>query len=233
MRRQQGVALMMVLWVLMLLSMMLSGITLLLRGESRQALWDRQQTTAQLAAGAGISLAVQAMQQPATRRWQAAGETHDLRFDGMNLRVTLRSERGLLDINSGDSGAVGQLLAACGASAAAPALLARREQQPFRVTRELRSLPGVTASRFACLSPHITVWSGMAQPDIAFATPLLRRVLHLPLPGMAKGDPGQVLRVVSRATLPGGRHRTLTVTLLLTHASAGDRPYRVLGWQEG
>ena len=64
-KRQQGVALLVVLWVLAVLSLLLGGLAGWVQLESRQALWLRQNTHALLAAEGGLNMAVQGLLDPA------------------------------------------------------------------------------------------------------------------------------------------------------------------------
>ena len=74
MKRQRGVALLLVVWVLALLSTLLAGLVGWVHLQNRQALWQRQQTQTLLAAEAGIGLAVMAqLDRDPQRRWNADG----------------------------------------------------------------------------------------------------------------------------------------------------------------
>ncbi|KEZ65829.1 general secretion pathway protein GspK, partial [Pseudomonas syringae pv. syringae FF5] len=69
--------------------------------ESRQSLWLRQNTQALMAAEAGMNMAVQGLLDPEQRkRWIADGRVVSLRMDDTQLLVSIRSERGKLDLNS-------------------------------------------------------------------------------------------------------------------------------------
>jgi general secretion pathway protein K len=232
-RRQRGAALLLVLWVLALLSVLLGGLAGGVQLESRQALWLRQHTQTVLAAEAGIA------QVMADRRWIADGRDIPLAFDDAQLHVSLRSERGKLYLTNADPDDLTRLVLACGASQAqarqlTQALQARREQglAPLRVLEEVRQLPGMTQTLYSQLLPEITLWSDLDRPDPRFASPLMRKALHLPQPTAEGADPGDVLLVDSRAERPGGYRARLQVTVLLSPSEDGAQPYRVLRWQE-
>ncbi|WP_407309822.1 type II secretion system minor pseudopilin GspK [Pseudomonas sp. nanlin1] len=240
MRGQRGVALLLVLWVLALLSMLLAGLAGWVQLESRQALWQRQHTQALLAAEAGVNLAVAGITDPARQReWLADGRVHDLQFDGVALRVSARSEVGHLDANVASAADFTRLLVACGADPAAARTAARGlevrrngGQAPVRVVEELRQLPGMRAAVYSCMAPNMTLWSGLERPDPGFATPLLKRVLSLPTVAAVSDEGGPIVTLISTARLPQGQAATLRVTLLLNPSTDGARPYRVLHWQE-
>ena len=239
-RHQRGVALLLVLWVLALLSLLLGGLAGWVQLQTRQAAWHRQHTQAVLAAEAGIALAMQAFADPLQRKqWIADGREIPLVFDDAQLRVSLRSERGKLYLNSAEVADFARLALACGASQAqanqmARALETRRNQglAPFRVVEEVRQLPGMTQALYSALAPEISLWSGLDRPDAAFASALMRRALNLPHLSAVGADPGEVLVIDSHAERPGGYHARLQATVLLSPAQGSAQPYRVLRWQE-
>ena len=233
MKRQRGVALLLVLWVLVLLSVLLGGLAAWVQLESRQALWHRQHTQTRLAAEAGIA------QVMADRQWVADGRAIALTFDDARLQVRLRSERGKLYLINADTQDLLRLALACGATPAqaqqlVKALEARRRQglAPFRVLEEVRQLPGMTQALYSQLLPEITLWSDLDRPAPAFASPLMRKALNLPRQNAEGVDPGEVLEIDSRAERPGGYQARLQLTVLLSPSEDRAQPYRVLRWQE-
>lgn len=239
-RRQTGVALLLVLWVLALLSTLLAGLLGWVHLQNRQALWQRQHTQGVLAAEAGIGMAVLAqLDRDPVRHWKADGQTHGLRFDQAALAVSLGSETGKLDLNAAPAESFTRLLVACGANPDLARQVAQGLEQrrgggraPLRMVEEVRELPGIGQPLYQCASPHVTLWSGLAAPDPRMASPWLRQALGLPQAGPATEDAGPVINIRSQATLPGGYTTTLNVTLLLNPSKEGARPYRVLRWQE-
>lgn len=239
-RRQTGVALLLVLWVLALLSTLLAGLLGWVHLQNRQALWQRQHTQGVLAAEAGIGMAVLAqLDRDPVRHWKADGQPHGLRFDQAALAVSLGSETGKLDLNAAPAKSFTRLLVACGANPDMARQVAQGLEQrrgggraPLRMVEEVRELPGIGQPLYQCASPHVTLWSGLAAPDPHMASPWLRQALGLPQAGPATEDAGPVINIRSQATLPGGYTTTLNVTLLLNPSKEGARPYRVLRWQE-
>jgi general secretion pathway protein K len=239
MNSQRGIALLLVLWVLALLSVLLAGLMGWVHLQNRQALWQHQHTQALLAAEAGLGLAVMAQLDPDVgRRWRPDGQAHALRFEDMALEVRLLSEQGKVDLNTAPASQVARLAQACGAAPSlanglGQALDVRRggNQAPLRLLEEWRALPGMAPSLYACMLPYVTVWSGMPGPDPRLAMPWLRQALGLPAAGAVPADGGAVLTVHSRATTPAGYTATLQVTLILNPSNNAARPYRVLRWQ--
>ncbi|AZF04859.1 type II secretion system protein GspK [Pseudomonas sp. R5-89-07] len=239
MKHQRGVALLLALWVLALLSVMLGALAGWVQLQSRQAAWYRQHASAEFAAEAGLNLAVQGLLDPLQRQhWVADGRETVLPFDGVHVHIRVYSERGKLDLNSAPGSDLARLAKACGASqpqaaALAQGLEARRRDDaaPLRVIEEIRQLPGMSQALYSQMLPDLTLWSGLDRPDAAFASPLLRRALHLGSPSAVGATPGDVLLIDSRVERPGSHARVRT-TLLLSPAPGSAQPYRVLGWQE-
>mgnify|MGYP000217842372 CR=1 FL=1 len=236
---QRGVALMMVLWVLAVLSTLLGALAATVQLQNRQAQWQVAHTRAMFAAEAGLSQAVMALQaRDPKARWPADGVPHGLRFDEAQLSVSVYSERGKLDLNTASPQDVGRLLTFCGANPQALALSLealtrqRLDPVPLRTLEEFRQMPGMSYALFRCMAPWITVWSGQAQPDPGFTPVPLAKALGLPVVRSPGADPGQMFTVVSQALLPNGDRATLQATLMLTSVKEGARPFRVLRWQE-
>lgn len=240
MKRQKGIALLLVLWALALLSLLLGGLAGWVQLETRQGLWQRQHTQALLAAEAGMNQAVQALLDKSHRpRWIADGRGTPLRFDEAQLVVGVTSERGKLDLNAAQVDDVSKVAQACGATRnqaaqLVKALQARRggDEPPLRVIEELRQLPGMTQVLYSRLLPEVTLWSGLDRPEPAFATPLLKRVLNMPNQAAVGADPGDVVTIESQAQLPSGYSARLQTTVLLNPSEGNAQPYRVLRWQE-
>ena len=99
--RQSGVALVMVLWILLLVTISTSAYTLMSRMDQLEAhsvLWG---TKARMSAEAGVNLAILALRDPdETQRWIPDGRSYQIWFQDMRLELKVTDERGKLDINS-------------------------------------------------------------------------------------------------------------------------------------
>ncbi len=96
---QQGVVLVTVLWVLILLSLIATNLSLGSRGFARQTLNTEQAYKAGQAADAGLVWALWSLQQQEPNGWLADGSEHQLELAGIDVRVSLHDESGKLDIN--------------------------------------------------------------------------------------------------------------------------------------
>lgn len=239
MKAQQGVALLLVLWVLAVLSTLLAALVGTLQLQQRQAGWQREQVQALLAAQAGLAQAVVALQaRDLQARWRADGQPHAFALDEAQVSVSVRSERGKLDLNAAAAADVARLLRACGATPDRATQVAealehqRTGGEPLRTLDEVRALPGMNWVLYQRILPLITVWSGQAQPEPSLAPRRLARALGLTVVQATSLDPGQILTITSTARQPTGSRAQLRVTLMTIAAKEGARPYRVLRWQE-
>jgi general secretion pathway protein K len=102
-RYQSGVALVMVLWILLLVTISTGAYTLMARMDQLEAhsvLWG---TRARMAAEAGMNLAMLSLRDPdETMRWIPDGRPYELGFQDALLEVRITDERGKLNINSAD-----------------------------------------------------------------------------------------------------------------------------------
>lgn len=237
---QRGVALLLVLWVLALLSLLLGGLAGWVQLQTRQALWHREYTHALFSAEAGVTLAVQGLSDPRQRNHLIAdGRAIELGYEGARLQVSVRSERGKVDMNSAGVGDIIRVAQAYGASKDQAARLAQAVTSlrisgatPLRVIEEVRQLPGMTQALYMHMLPEMTLWSGLDRPEPAFASAQVRQALSLPNQSALGADPGDVLVITSRAERPTGIHAELQTTVLLSPSEGSAQPYRVLRWQE-
>jgi len=113
--RQTGVALVMVLWLLLLVTISTGAYTLMARMEQLEAhtvLWSAR---ARLAAEAGLNLAVLALRDPdEDDRWVADGRAYQLHYETADIEVMVTDERGKLNINQADEESLQRLFVANG-----------------------------------------------------------------------------------------------------------------------
>jgi general secretion pathway protein K len=112
---QQGVALILVLWVIALMSVLLGSFALIARTENLQARHLLDATTARYAAEAGLERAVYELRSadPLTR-WVGDGRAYEFAFDNAKVSVALTDESGKIDINSADDTLLQSLFVSAG-----------------------------------------------------------------------------------------------------------------------
>lgn len=102
-KKQEGIALVLVLWVLLLLTIITGSFALMSRMDRLEANSLLSGTQARLSAEAAINLAVLALRDPDDMsRMLADGRIYPLEIDGVQVEVSATDERGKLDINETD-----------------------------------------------------------------------------------------------------------------------------------
>ncbi|MGY2224939.1 hypothetical protein ACW9IK_19820 [Pseudomonas gingeri] len=236
MKRQRGAALILALWALALLSVMMGAVVQSIRLENRQSTYELQHAKALLAAQAGLALAIQSLASPPSTMI-ADGRAYSLPFDDAQLTVKAYSDRGKLDLNFANLDNFIRLATFLGASPAQSQQLTdemslrRANANTLKAIEELQQFPGMDPTLYERLAPHLTLWTGLGQPDPSFAAETVRAALKLgpPVPGRS---PGTILTVHSQAILATGVSADLDVTFFLTPQGEGTQLYRVLRWQE-
>ena len=100
---QQGIALVLVLWVLLLLTIITGSFALMARMDRLEAHALLSGTQARLSAESAINLAVLALRDPDDEtRMLADGRIYETEIDGVHLEVSATDERGKVDINATD-----------------------------------------------------------------------------------------------------------------------------------
>ena len=97
--KQKGVALILVLWVLSILTLMAGSFSKTMRRESAGVMTIRANAEANAQAQAGISLA-QAMllHEDEAKRWRVDGRIYEIETENATMRIRLLSETGKIDI---------------------------------------------------------------------------------------------------------------------------------------
>lgn len=205
-----GIALILVLWVLVLLTVMAGSFVYAVHGNTRLAANIVGSARAQALADGGVERGVYELLGPPgdPAGWAANGQPHVFTLAGTPIRVTLTYESGKIDINLAPVPLLAGLLRSVGlpvdrAAALAQAIDAWRQpptqaglasaqpsaaadaRGPFQSVDALLEVPGVTPELFRRLVPLITVYSG--QPGVN--TAIAPAGVLLALPG---ADPAQV-----------------------------------------
>ena len=103
MHRQNGIALVLVLWVLLLLTIITGSFALMARMDRLEAHSLLSGTQARFSAEAAINLATLALRDPDDEnRMRADGRVYQQEIEGVVVEVSAIDERGKLDINAAD-----------------------------------------------------------------------------------------------------------------------------------
>jgi general secretion pathway protein K len=124
-RRQNGVALVLVLWVITLLAVIAGNFAFSMRGEAQIVRNLISTAQAQSLADAGVQRAWFEMLKPPTdqQRWQANGVEHVFNVDGALLRVSIHDESGKIDLNTASDELLKSLFVSVGLSEVASVTL--------------------------------------------------------------------------------------------------------------
>ncbi len=110
--RQSGLALVIVIWVISLLTIMAGSFALTMRRETSVTASLRDTALIQAYAESGVSLAQKMLSiRDKSQRWQANGSIYAVTIDGYPVRIKLLSERGKVDINRADEALLQKLFA--------------------------------------------------------------------------------------------------------------------------
>jgi general secretion pathway protein K len=101
MSKQQGMALVLVLWILSLLTIMAGSFALSMRRETALLGGLRNNAEAAATAESGLAIAEWMLQNPdANKRWRADGSIYEIDMANAKLRIRLLSETGKININN-------------------------------------------------------------------------------------------------------------------------------------
>ena len=98
--KQQGIALVLVLWVALLMSVIAGSFALSARTESLQSRILFNETQARFLAEAGLNRAVFELRNPDPEtRWIADGRTHEFEMGDAQIEIKITDESGKIDLN--------------------------------------------------------------------------------------------------------------------------------------
>lgn len=234
MKSQHGLALPVVLWVAILLTVIAGALTGSLRIDTAQTSNQLRQAEALALAEGGVWAAVSELLRPAAdRRWPVDGTPRVLEVAGHRVQVRIEDEGGRIDLNTAHRELLANLFTHAGlsqadAAALVDSLMAARgaapfdgaprpaRQGPFNAVENLLAFPGVTPALYRRVAPALTVHSQQTgiRPDAAPLEALLA------VPGVTAAEAGRINASRGRQGLsdPGG-------------FSSLARPFLVLGGQ--
>ena len=124
--RQAGVALVLVLWMLAVLSVIANSVAFTVRTEVQAASRAAMLAQAEAAADAGVFRAIYELLKPASDplRWQANGLVHEWPFGDAHLSIRIGDESGKIDLNTAPADLLAGLFRAVGVAEAEALALA-------------------------------------------------------------------------------------------------------------
>ncbi|MDH0648604.1 general secretion pathway protein GspK [Pseudomonas sp. GD03858] len=236
-RHQQGLALILVLWLLAVLGLAMAGVVSTVRQENRQSHELLQRSKALSAAQGGVALAIHGvLKDPLAASFD--GRVVQATLDGVGLSLSVRSEHGKLDLNFARLEHVERLFRQMGASPASARSWIEQMQKQRDAGKPLRHLPDLLSTTtvdpelYRRMLPYVTLWGGDGVPQAAYADPALIEALRLPSTQVLANNPGSVLSIEVVAVTPDGVTATLRTTVQLTPEDSEASVFRTLWWQE-
>jgi general secretion pathway protein K len=254
---ERGVALVLVIWVLALLSVIGVTVAVGARTELRVARNRADAATLAAAADGGVWWAIDrllAAKGPSLRR---DGTPYQVVLGPHAIEIAVQDEGGKLDINTAPAGRLAALMRAVGFDGTEALDLAGAveqyrlrvvpvgsdEQRSFPIVEQLRRVDGIDAERYARIAPFITVHSGAGEPIAALAP---RAVLIATAGGDVRLAERQLAeRAAARYDAPASGIVTIRVTsgkddgarfvreAVVALDAAIDPPLRILAWRRG
>ena len=257
--RQAGFAIIIVLWVLVLLSLILTHVLSSGRAEAQLAGNLRDGAVAEAVADGAIQETVFHLLAPGALAWPPRGE-HALRIGRGTALVAIEDVAAKVNPNSAGLQMLSALIAQCGLPPFPAAQLARNIMVwrgdpvddtadpavaygtpglpyappglPLETLDELQLIGGMTPPLYACLAPHLSLYQ-QGDPARSGDDPLVARALAAAAQQGYAPRPAigtsGVVEITAIATAEGGRF-TRRATVRLT-APDGNRPFRILQWQ--
>lgn len=288
----RGIALIVVLWMLALMTIIIGTFAVLARTETLQSRFLFDTTDARYAAEAGLHRAVVELRNPDMEtRWLADGRPHRFRFGDATVEVRITDETGLIDVNAaaqGNPDLLIRLFESVGLSGEDAELMTAAIQdwvdaddetrvmgaedreyadaglpygpanQAFGTVEELQQVIGMSWQLFRSIVDSVTVHSGRADFNPAFAPASVLRTIpeldaesaRLFVEERSQYQPGEQMQlalpdgtivnrrgsglthtIVSRATLDSGTWNEIEATIRLGTDNRG-RPFRIVRWKE-
>ena len=193
--RQKGIALVLVLWVLLLLTIITGSFAMTARMDRLEAHSLLSGTQARLSAESAINLAVLALRDPEDEsRMLADGRVYQQNIDGILIEVSAIDERGKVDINATDELTMVNMLTGHGLELSDAELLAAAVMD-WRDEDELERVNGAEEDAYMAAGLQI----GPANRPFMMTEELLQ-VIGMPYELYRKLEPG--ITVFSRAGQP-------------------------------
>jgi general secretion pathway protein K len=213
--RQKGVALVMVLWILLLVTISTSAYTLMARMDQLEAHTVLSGTRARLAAEAGMNLALVSLRDPdETTRLMPDGRPYEIVYQGITVEVRVTDERGKLDINSADEQTLLQLFTANGMESQEATLLAAAVMD-WKDADEIERADGAELDSYAAAGLAV----GPGNRPFMMTDELLQ-VLGMPWELYQKMEPG--LTVYSQSGQPDPAYAPVESLLALPEMTEED-----------
>jgi general secretion pathway protein K len=224
-RRERGIALIGVLWLIALLASFAGGITLLARTDSLIAHDELEDLRAEGLADAAVFLVLNDLSDPRTAKTVPIdGQASVVHVSGHDLTVSVQDEAGKIDINFAPKELLASLFSSVSlslneSSRIAEAIVEARKKASFHSLEELQAIPGINSTLLQRIRPALTIYSerptvymALAPQQVLAAMPdmdeqkiaqiLVRRKQKMPSSGEVQGQEtfdGRAVTIVASA----------------------------------
>ena len=204
--QEQGFVLVSVLWLVALVSLLVSALNTSARTSAKINISEAQVAQLELAADAAVELVAARLASEEPNRWAADGRPHKISFHQVSLAITVQHVTGLIDLNTTSpeelaAALTGLLADSTRADTLLNYILTRREQArqaqqsarttgqssgderddraalAFRDVSDIRRAAVLDAQTYRQIQRYLTVFSGATNIDMAYAPDALRRSL--------------------------------------------------------
>jgi general secretion pathway protein K len=256
--QERGFALLIVLWSVVLLALLATGLTAAGRSDIQLAGNLRRAAAAEAAADGGVHAAIFHVTDIPPRAWAVDGQPHEVRIGGYTVVVHVLDESGKLNPNYAPPTLLAALLVYAGADAARARSLvqaiadwhalgmreamtklyqsAGRPVGPtgdlFRSVDELRLVMGMTPDLVERMKPHLSVFA-VSPLQVAHADPVLQGLVRTLDSGAAVPPPARpsVLNITADARAADGSGFVRHAVVSLGEDRSG-RVFRILVWDD-
>ena len=259
MRRQAGIALVSVLWIVALPSVVATSLASNVRTETRLVANTGQVLQAQFAVESGVELAALNLMYPQTVQWPVDGSIHTVMVGDATVRIATTNVTGKIDINAAPMPLIRSLLIAAGADTDTADLLADAimdwrdrddmrhlngaedtdyriaglswgaKDAPFDSVEELRLVLGMTDAIYASIKDSVTVFSGQSGVNLQHASAQVVAAMA-GLENLQINSSGTVYTVQVEARVGETITSQVEATINVTYSGLG-KPFQVLEWQ--
>jgi general secretion pathway protein K len=268
-RRQDGMALIVVLWLVVLLSIMAAGHSRNVHTDTTLASRQVQSAKARALAEAGINhVILEMLAAESDRKLRTDGSLFNVRIGQDDVVIAIRDATGFVDLNAANPELLDAALKACGVNETArrdlvDTILDWRDKDDltrlhgvedddyfaagvawssrddaFETVDELKYLPGMSQSRYDCLAPFVTVYSGRGGLNMEYAPPaLISALTGEEVPTIAPEDDGNAggarsgtFHVYASASGSSGMVAAIEAVIELSRTS--KTPFTIVDWRE-
>ena len=233
--REQGMALIAVLWLVAALSLMVTGVSGVVRQETKVVGVAKDRVSAQAVGDAAVVLVLQQLtaQRTVVQQWTDTS----VNYQGIEIPVSVMPLSGLININGASLPLLTALLTVGGgvsegaAQEMAIAILDRRERssldgrrpERFEAIEDLMQVPGIDYDLYARLAPLITASSAGSGGSAVNPLAAPQEVLRI----LANGDEGVAAGIAAARESGQGSVDTTGLNGALARVGGGQRRYRV------